>query len=439
MTEKPGTRESTGQPEPAAQPSAPRQFAEPHPSPDTVQFTRTDEPKPHQKDSFGRYLNLADRGDLLPYQEPRTSIPMDLASVLDAGEINRIRAAKKMVFHAVGDTGGVVAPQAQLAVADQMEADYLRADGDRPSFLYHLGDVVYYFGQRRYYNAQFYYPYRNYPGPILAIPGNHDGDLYEGEQTSTSLDAFLDNFCSSSVRQLPEARPYRRTCMDQPGAYFQLETPFARIVGLYTNVAEGVGTIYPQSQVDWLVQRLKSLGDERAGGDARAVIVAMHHPPLSADAQQGGGNGLLFQLEDCVKRSNQGRGGSPFVPDAVLSGHVHNYQRFTRTINGQRVPVLVAGAGGYHNLTPMQTNSDGSPIQYPLSLPVWPEDPEPTTLEYYMDDGFGYIRVTSAEAFLTAEYIAVADQQGVAYASARRVDGFTLDLESHQLTAIRTN
>jgi predicted phosphodiesterase len=41
--------------------------------------------------------------------------------------------------------------------------------------LYHLGDVVYSFGEAAYYYDQFYDPFRNYPAPIFAVPGNHDG------------------------------------------------------------------------------------------------------------------------------------------------------------------------------------------------------------------------------------------------------------------------
>ncbi len=47
--------------------------------------------------------------------------------------------------------------------------------GNKPAFLFHLGDVVYDFGEAQYYYDQFYEPYRNYPAPIFAIPGNHDG------------------------------------------------------------------------------------------------------------------------------------------------------------------------------------------------------------------------------------------------------------------------
>jgi hypothetical protein len=38
------------------------------------------------------------------------------------------------------------------------------------------------------------------------------------------------------------------------------------------------------------------------------------------------------------------------TPDLILSGHVHDYQRFTHTIKGKPVPYIVAGNGGYHNL-----------------------------------------------------------------------------------------
>ena len=48
---------------------------------------------------------------------------------------------------------------------------------DRPLFLYHLGDVVYNFGQASEYYKQFFTPYKNYPAPVFAIPGNHDGDV----------------------------------------------------------------------------------------------------------------------------------------------------------------------------------------------------------------------------------------------------------------------
>ena len=75
---------------------------------------------------------------------------MSLDSILDATTVRAIGDAKKRVFHAVGDTGGVNTPTYVEAVARFMEADVaLLAPPNRPSFFYHLGDVVYYDGSLR--------------------------------------------------------------------------------------------------------------------------------------------------------------------------------------------------------------------------------------------------------------------------------------------------
>jgi hypothetical protein len=88
-----------------------------------------------------------------------------------------IQTAGKIVFHAAGDTGasneGKYANE--LRVCDQLTSDCRTAnDKNHPAFLFQLGDVVYDFGESEYYYDQFYDPFRNYPAPIFAIPGNHD-------------------------------------------------------------------------------------------------------------------------------------------------------------------------------------------------------------------------------------------------------------------------
>src|SRR5207248_1651430 len=85
--------------------------------------------------------------------------------------------AGRLVFHSVGDTGGVNGTATQEAVAAAMEDQIKNApDGQRPAFLYQLGDVIYYNGQSWLYKTEFYEPYQYYPALIFAIPGNHDGD-----------------------------------------------------------------------------------------------------------------------------------------------------------------------------------------------------------------------------------------------------------------------
>src|SRR5215472_15392365 len=170
---------------------------------------------------------------LEPIPAPRSSAPMDLAAVIGSPAEQKIQNAGQIVFHSVGDTGGIHSPQFQFAVADAMASD--TASG--AAFFYHLGDVVYYFGQEQYYFEQFYDPYRDYNAPIFAIPGNHDGAVYKGE-TAKSLDALLANFRTGTPQHSPDSQGAVRTTMDQPGVYFTLNAPFVKFIGLYSNTGE---------------------------------------------------------------------------------------------------------------------------------------------------------------------------------------------------------
>ena len=99
-----------------------------------------------------------------------------------AARVAAIQKSGQIVFHTVGDTGSTERACDTIQVADKMVGDFTEANpADVPAFYYHLGDVVYYFGEATYYYDQFYEPYRNYPAPILAIPGNHDGVTYPKE------------------------------------------------------------------------------------------------------------------------------------------------------------------------------------------------------------------------------------------------------------------
>jgi hypothetical protein len=114
---------------------------------------------------------------------------------------NEIEKAGRIVFHAIGDSGssrdGMLYAD-ELSVADRLTMDCnITETANRPAFLLHLGDVVYDFGESRYYYDQFYARFRDYPAPIFAIPGNHDSFVVpntpEGEYP---LDIFMRNFCA---------------------------------------------------------------------------------------------------------------------------------------------------------------------------------------------------------------------------------------------------
>lgn len=92
-----------------------------------------------------------------PVAAERVPFHLDLADILP-NRPDAINSAGKIVFHAVGDTGGVNGTGAQLNVADQM-ARQIRESmlPDQPSFFYHLGDVVYCNGEMEDYHDQFYF------------------------------------------------------------------------------------------------------------------------------------------------------------------------------------------------------------------------------------------------------------------------------------------
>jgi hypothetical protein len=141
-----------------------------------------------------------------PLPAPTGSLPyrVSLEEVLGQDAVNAIRAAGSLSFHVGGDTGGVKAPQPQQIVAIQMAAD-LQSHDPKPAFFYHLGDVVYFNGQRPEYYPQFYEPYTEYPAPIVAIPGNHDGDPLD-PTAEPSLAAFVENFCATQPHLTAEAQ-----------------------------------------------------------------------------------------------------------------------------------------------------------------------------------------------------------------------------------------
>jgi kumamolisin len=345
------------------------------------------DPQPIGKDENAfQYPNTSDSYYKSPYYEsheeqlqpipaPRVSPPhMELGKVLGEGPLAPYVAAKRISFHAVGDTGPSETSRIkdEASAADAMAADLKPAEGLAPAFLFHLGDVVYNFGEHQYYYDQFYEPFRGYDAPIFAIPGNHDGFPSEESENEESLFAFLRNFCAATPGPSPDSGGLVRSAMNQPGVYFTLDAPFVSIIGLYSNVLEGPGVIsseggrYPtldDQQLDFLIAELERLKPQREAGE-RAVILACHHPPLSVDKQHGGARGLTEDIDKACEKAG-------LHPDAVLSGHAHLYQRYTRTVQGAEVPYIVSGSGG-HNVTEPKADAAEATLPEGYAMTVEP-------------------------------------------------------------------
>ena len=244
----------------------------------------------------------------------------------------------KLIFHTVGDTGGIKNSDYQAAVATQMKTDLTDTEGERPQFFYHLGDAVYYNGQVEDYYGQFYEPYDHYDPPIISIPGNHDGDPVPGQ---TSLDGWVRYFMTETPHIDSEiCGDAPRVTLPLPNVYFTLNCPFVTIVGMYTNVPEGGSVDSIQQQ--WLTNEFATASEDKA------LIVALHHPVYSFDDHHSGSAAMADALDRAINDSRR-------VPNMVLTAHVHNYQRIERKIAGNiPTPFLVVGAGGYYHLHGIQ-------------------------------------------------------------------------------------
>jgi predicted phosphodiesterase len=387
------------QPDPA-RPSYQRAYNEPRKTVAPASTARA-QPQPHGNQKF---RPLPPPVGQLPYR-------LSLEAVLAPAQIQAIQSSQRIILHIAGDTGGVKVPQSQLIVAMAMEDQFGYADASlRPAYFYNLGDVVYYFGEPKEYFAQFYEPYDHYPAPIFAIPGNHDGDV--APNTGPSLTGFVNNFCTAHPHTSPDAGEAIRETMTQPHVYWTLQAPFVTTIGLYSNVPEG-GQI-DDNQFRWFVNELREAPTDKA------LIVTVHHPPYSADGHHSGSHYMQQTLDSAFQQSGR-------IADMVFSGHVHNYQRFTRQLSGREIPYIVAGAGGYWHLHYMAKLPSGEKMPAPYRMPEGP------ILESYCDDHHGFMRLMVTPTTVTGEYFTVSRPQESWRAAPVRTDLFFLDLRSHRM------
>ena len=118
-------------------------------------------------------------------------------------------------------------------------------------------------------------------------------------------------------------------------------------------------------------------------------------------------------------------------PDMVLAGHVHDYQRFTRKVasNNRQIPYLVAGAGGYHNLHTVAKVNGVKPTP-PVSLAV---SGDTVTLESYVDDRHGFLRLDAGLDAIAGKYYTVPRPQESWSQPPKLADSFRLDARTHKL------
>ena len=357
-----------------------------------------------------------------PLPPPNGAPPFrfDLSQLLHPDALAAITRAGRLVFHCVGDTGDERGTQMDF-VAGMMTDDYdASPDGAVPAFFYHLGDVVYFAGDIDKYGECFYETYAEYPAPIVAIPGNHDcqpDDPQDGpvDPNKKPLDGFVQNFMSRDPTRLGSLKTTSaRTQMDLPNVYWTFTTPFATIIGLFSNVSETEAELHPD-QIDWF------RGELAAADTDKALIVTIHHPPFSGDTEHSGSTVAERVLFDSFAATS-------VYPHLVLSGHVHNYQRFTVREGGAGgfdVPCVVAGNGGYTKLGRLHRLHGRDP-RAPLRLT------DTLRLESYDQDNFGFLRFEVTRDAIACMSFGAPFRQATRPV-ARALDRFTIDLRSRRV------
>jgi 3',5'-cyclic AMP phosphodiesterase CpdA len=270
--------------------------------------------------------------------------------------------------------------------------------------------VIYGNDKANHYGERFYIPYKHYPGKILAIPGNHDGEE-KSSADSPSLSAFQANFCARAASVPPQASGsgiYRET-MTQPGVYWFLDAPFVQIIGLYSNRLENPGDLEgitngqnDTSQLDWLAATLASIAKSK-----KALIIATHHPPYSQSGHSGSTDMNTTIDDACAK--------AKVYPDLFLSGHAHNYQRYTRRIGGKQVPYIVAGTGGM-------------PHQPVTTATGQPADASHEVTYDAAISAYGYLFVSVSAKQITTQFWQLGSQHNTPF------DPLTVDLATHTVS-----
>ncbi|MFF4315513.1 metallophosphoesterase family protein [Streptomyces sp. NPDC001507] len=260
-----------------------------------------------------------------------------------ADKLIRRHEADRFSFMVIGDTGE--GDDSQYAVVP----GFLQASQDT-DFAVIASDVIYPVGATDDYGTKFFRPYRDYPAPIYAIPGNHD--WYE------DLGAFMRVFCDDTpaLPAEPGPRPLTRAWWRallwhrprpadeqlladarklrgrqeqtavQPGPYWAIDAGPVRIVGIDTGL---LGTIDAE-QGAWLREVSRGPRPKILVTGSPLYVDGEHHPC----AIEGGGT-----VDDIVRDPAH-----HYV--AAIGGDIHNYQRYPVDVAGRTIQYVVAGGGG---------------------------------------------------------------------------------------------
>jgi len=243
-------------------------------------------------------------------------------------------------FLVVGDTGE--GDESQFAAVPP-----LLSQADGTDFMFICSDVIYPAGGVEEYEDKFFWPYREYPGDIYAVPGNHD--WYD------DCAAFMHWFCGAesppprasqgfSPRQLlrrllwrrpSPPNPDRLAAMEtfdipgQPGSYFAIDTGPLLLVGIDTGITGEVDS----QQAAWL---------KEVSSRSPKPKILFTGKPLYVDGEHRPG-----RIENSDETVDQIVTATKHNYIAAIGGDIHNYQRYpVKLKDGRKILYLVSGGGG---------------------------------------------------------------------------------------------
>ncbi len=228
----------------------------------------------------------------------------------------------------------------------------LLKEGGGSDFMFILSDVIYPAGGIDDYEDRFYRPYKDYPQPIYAIPGNHD--WYD------DLTGFMFHFCgrddpapkvagpgsawkrflrklfwrhapkgdAKAIARMQALRSLPSQQAHQPGPYVAIDAGPLVLVGIDTGITGDID----RDQGEWL-RRISRASDKPK--------ILLTGKPLRVNGElhpgriEGGGT-----VDEIVQAP-----GHNYV--AAIGGDVHNYQRYPVTLaDGRTIQYIVSGGGG---------------------------------------------------------------------------------------------
>lgn len=149
--------------------------------------------------------------------------------------------------------------------------------------------------------------------PVVPVVGNHD---YDGFYNTLRPRHYLDLF-----------RPSGTT-------WFAWSCGSARFAAIDLNAEFPLGVSVASPQHAWLMNEVRS----PAWTGAAWRILLVHQPPWSRSwAGYGGDEAVRAIVEPLVGTHRL---------DLVIAGHSHAYERFTRTVSGREVQVVITGGAG---------------------------------------------------------------------------------------------